>query len=161
MGESGVLSPKGFISNVVLHSDDHCPSSLLTLHILDMMRKSSRETKRTEVFSFPEASSSRIADSDDEDFGMDSSQSIAKPANKKTKEPTLFDKYKSGGSKAVEIIGKSFFFLLCSTLLNPCMLLLMHRCCCVEPQLDPRCGQMDKQLQGIDLAGALSQLMKS
>jgi len=75
------------------------------------MRKSSRETKKTEVFSFPEASSSIVADSDDEVFGMDSSQSITKRANKMTKEPTLFDKYKSGGNKAVEIIGKELDLL--------------------------------------------------
>eukprot|EP00598_Pedospumella_elongata_P012473 CAMPEP_0184992802 /NCGR_PEP_ID=MMETSP1098-20130426/42659_1 /TAXON_ID=89044 /ORGANISM="Spumella elongata, Strain CCAP 955/1" /LENGTH=131 /DNA_ID=CAMNT_0027518489 /DNA_START=60 /DNA_END=452 /DNA_ORIENTATION=+ len=70
------------------------------------MRKSSRDVKKPEVFSFPEAPSSRtLGHSDDEDDLADSSQSISKPvARKVAKETSLFDSVGKGASKAAEII---------------------------------------------------------
>lgn len=69
------------------------------------MRKSTRDTKKPELFSFADTSA-RMDESDEEDFA-DSSQSISKPVNiKKTKDMTLFDTFKSGGNKTMEIIGK-------------------------------------------------------
>ena len=72
------------------------------------MRKSTRDVKKPEVFSFPEAPSSRtLAHSDDEDDLADSSQSISKPvARKVAKETSLFDSVGKGANKATEIIGK-------------------------------------------------------
>ncbi len=74
------------------------------------MRKSTRDVKRPEVFSFPEAPSSRaLAHSDDEDDFADSSQSISRPvARKAAKETTLFDSVGKGANKATDIIGKLF-----------------------------------------------------
>lgn len=84
-----------------------------------------------------------MVESDDEDFGVNSSQSMSKPTDRKAKEPNLFDKYKSGGAKAAEIIGKKLLF--CPQ--NPTDFTnasSMHRCRCFEPQLDPRRNQVDK-----------------
>lgn len=71
------------------------------------MRKSTRDIKKPEVFSFPEAPSSRtIIHSDDEDDFADSSQSISKPVSRRVvKETTLFNSVGKGANKPMEIIG--------------------------------------------------------
>lgn len=69
------------------------------------MRKSSRETKKPEVFAFPDAvpSKSKFDQSDDEDH-MDSSQSLDKP-RRPAKAYALFDSMKKGGSKNEDLYG--------------------------------------------------------
>ena len=69
------------------------------------MRKSSRETKKPELFSFPDGSSHTV-DSDAEDEPAANSQSIVKPVIRKPKDTSLFDTIKGGANKG-DIIGKN------------------------------------------------------
>jgi hypothetical protein len=68
------------------------------------MRRSARETKKPEVFSFPDSESAHRKEEDtDEEDNMDSSQSISKPQPKK-KDFTLFNSV-GGGNAHGELIG--------------------------------------------------------
>jgi hypothetical protein len=69
------------------------------------MRRSARETKKPDVFSFPDSESiHRKEEETDEEDHIDSSQSISKPQAKK-KDLTLFNSVGAGNTRG-ELIGK-------------------------------------------------------
>lgn len=95
------------------------------------MRKSSRETKKPEVFAFldavPSKSKSDMEIADDED-NMDSSQSIEKPTRKVHK---IFDSVGKGGHQSEDLFGKLTLdvFLQNSFMTFCCFVSLRHGEC--------------------------------